>query len=71
MQPPHIRLPRRRTPRARLVPALLGLSLLTGLAACGVDGPPEPPSRNAAQGATAPSGVSISGEGRFGAQTRL
>ncbi len=56
---------------ARLAPALLGLVLLTGLAACGADGPPEPPSRHAAQGTTAPSGVSISGEGRFGAQTRL
>lgn len=48
-------------------PALLMIALMSTLAACGADGPPEPPTK-AQTGAT---GISISGEGRFGVQTRL
>lgn len=57
-----------RSSRSRIAPAVLGLSLLATLAACGADGAPEPPTQAAAPSAT---GISISGEGRFGAQTRL
>ena len=45
--------------------AILAFALLATLAACGVDGPPEPPT------ARATPGVSISGEARMGVNTSL
>lgn len=49
----------------RLCAAFLCLGLL---AACGVDGAPQPPSTKSPTPAT---GVTISGEARVGVQTRL
>lgn len=50
---------------------LLGLILLATLAACGADGAPEPPVRNTTQSSTGTSGLTVSGDARFGMQTRL
>jgi predicted small lipoprotein YifL len=46
---------------------LMILVICSALAGCGIDGPPKPPAPKPAQD----SGITISGNARFGVETRL
>lgn len=50
---------------------LIILAICCAVASCGVDGPPKPPAQKTVQQTAQDSAITISGNARFGVETRL